>query len=66
MTIKELMNELQKYDSSLEVMTKKTEIFGNVGYVFSVHEDSFGFFGKDVPCVILSDEDDERKEGEAG
>lgn len=59
MTIKKLMDELQKYDPSLVVMTKKTEIFGNVGYVFSVHEDSFGFFGKDVPCVILSDEDNE-------
>jgi hypothetical protein len=40
----------------MEVMTKKTEIFGNVAYVNSVKEDSYGFFGKDIPCLLLTDE----------
>ena len=62
MTIKELREALSKYPDDMEVMTKKTEIFGNVGHVFSVRQDSYGFFGADVPCVLLTDEGDEEGE----
>lgn len=56
MTVKELKRILDTFDNDLEVMTKKTEIFGNVAYVNSVRKDSYGFFGQDVPCVLLTDE----------
>lgn len=36
MTVKELRDILKDFDDDVEVMTKKTEIFGNVGYVNSI------------------------------
>lgn len=56
MTVKELSDALKEFDDDVEVMTKKTEIFGNVGYVNSIKKDSYGFFGVAVPCVLLTDE----------
>lgn len=56
MTVKELHEILKDFDDDVEVMTKKTEIFGNIGYVNSVRKDSYGFFGTDVTCVLLTDE----------
>ena len=56
MTVKELRDALKDFDDDIEVMTKKTEIFGTVAYVNSVRTDSYGFFGVDVPCVLLTDE----------
>lgn len=62
MTVGELKEALNKYQDNMEVMTKKTEIFGNVGYVNSIRQDSYGFFGVEVPCVLLSDEFDESED----
>lgn len=56
MSVKELREILKDFDDDVEVMTKKTEILGNIGYVNSVRKDSYGFFGTDVPCVLLTDE----------
>ena len=56
MTVGELKAKLNKFDDNLEVMTKKTEILGNVGYVFGVSQDTYGLFGADIHCVIISDE----------
>ena len=56
MTVKELCDALKDFDDDVEVMTKKTEIFGTVAYVNSVRADSYGFLGVDVPCVLLTDE----------
>lgn len=56
MKVSEVIEELSKYPSDLEVLTKKTDICGNVGLVFSVRQDSYGFFGKDLPCVLITDE----------
>ena len=55
-TVKELKDELSKYPDDYSVMTKKTEITGNVGYINSIREDSYVFIGIDVPCVLLTDE----------
>ena len=60
-TVKELINILSKYPDDCIVMTKKTDL-GNVGYVHSVRKDTYGFFGADVPCVLLTDEFDVRGE----
>ena len=56
MTVKELREALSKFSDDMEVLTKKTELLGNVAYVNSVKKDSYGFFGTDVPCVLLTDE----------
>ena len=56
MKVKELKNILDTFEDDLEVMTKKTEFFGNVAYVNSVRKDSYGCLGHDVPCVLLTDE----------
>ena len=55
MTVKELREALDKFPDYMEVMTKKTELLGNVGYVNCITLDSYGFFGADIPCVLLSD-----------
>lgn len=65
MKVSEVIEKLSKYPSDLEVLTKKTDICGNVGLVFSVRQDSYGFFGKDLPCVLITDEiTDEEEEGD--
>ena len=56
MTVAELKEKLDRYPDDMEVMSKKTEIFGNIAYVNSVRQDSYGFFGVDTPCVLLTDE----------
>lgn len=56
MTVKELRDILEEFDDDVEVMTKKTEILGNVAYVNSVKKDSYGLLGADIPCVLLTDE----------
>lgn len=62
MKVKKLREALSKFPDEMEVMTKKTELFGNIGYIFSVRRDSYGFFGGDIPCVLLTDESDEEDE----
>lgn len=62
MTVKELRDILKDFDDDVNVMTKKTEIFGNIGDINSVRKDSYGFFGVDVPCVLLSDEFEPQKD----
>ncbi len=56
MIVKDLREALSNYPDDMEVLTKKTELFGNVGYVNSIKEDSYSFFGTDIPCVLLTDE----------
>lgn len=59
MIVKELIEELQKYPEDMEVMTKKTDFCGNIGNVFNVKQDSYGFFGADIPCVLLTYESED-------
>ena len=49
MTVKDLRKALNDYPDDMEVLTKKTEFFGNVAYVNSVREDSYGSLRIDVP-----------------
>ena len=56
MKLRELISLLEQHPDNMEVMTKKTEGLGNIGCVNSVKIDSYGFFGIDVPCILLSDE----------
>ena len=65
MNVKELREALSKFPDDMEVMTKKTEFFGNIAHVWSVRQDSYGFFGGSIPCVLLTDEGDEEESEEA-
>jgi len=56
MTVGELKEALNQFDDDLEVFTKKTEIVGNIGYVFNVKKDTYGFFGASLPCILLTDQ----------
>lgn len=56
MTVGELKEVLKQYDDNLEVFTKKTELLGNIGYIFRVKQDTYGFFGEDLPCILLTDQ----------
>lgn len=62
MKVKELREALSKFPDDMEVMTQKTELCGNVAYVFSVRQDSYGFFGDDILFVLLTDEFDDSEE----
>lgn len=62
MTVGELKEALKQYDDNLEVFTKKTEILGTIGYIFSAKQDTYGFFGADLPCILLTDQVEIREE----
>ena len=55
MTVKELIQELQKCPEDLEVFTKKTELVGTIGVSSNVHVGTYGFLGANMACVIISD-----------
>ena len=59
MTVKELRDALKDFDDDVDVMTKKTEIFGNVGEVNSVIPSEYAFFGVGIKCALLTDEYEE-------
>ena len=61
MKVKDVIEHLSKFDPEAEVLTKKTDI-GNVGYVRAVKGSSYGFFGKSIPCVLLTDERENEEE----
>ena len=54
-TVGELIKELEKYPKDLDVMTKKEDVFGTVGEVFSTKKDEYYFLGKPIPCVLIGD-----------
>lgn len=55
MTVKELIKELEKYDPDLEVMTKKEEVFGNIGAIYNTKLDEYSFFGNPIKYVLIGD-----------
>lgn len=55
MKVKELIKELEKYNPDLEVMTKKTEVFGTVGAIFHTKLGEYYFFGSPIECVLIGD-----------
>ena len=59
MTVNELREILKDFDGDLFVITKKTEILGNVGLVKSVRKDRFLCGPGEMSCVLITDEDAE-------
>lgn len=41
---------------------KKTDFVGNIGYIFSAKQDTYGFFGESLPCILLTDQVEVREE----
>lgn len=60
MTVGELKEALNQYDDNLEVFTKKTDFVGTIGYIYNVKKDTYGFFGADLPCILLTDQIEDR------
>lgn len=56
MTVKELIEQLSAMPDNYDVLTKKTELLGNVGEVVCVRIDEYASFGVSVPCVLITDE----------
>ena len=55
MTVKELREALNGYPDDMEVLTKKTEYFGNVGYINSIKEDCILILAPlHFRCLILT------------
>lgn len=65
MKVKELREILKDFDDDIEVITKKTEIVGNVGFVNSVRKNRY-FIGAELPCVLLTDELQRKYKNERG
>ena len=55
MTVKKLKEIVTQDPDGLEVITKKNNVCGNIGEIYNVKESSYGFFGEEVPCIILED-----------
>jgi hypothetical protein len=56
MILKDLIKKLQKLekkDPNLEVFLRMSNGIGNISHLEVVEDTTYGFFGKDVPCVIL-------------
>lgn len=57
MTVKQLIAALRKVeDKSQEVFFPQRKFIGNVTEVESIQESTYGFFGEDVSCIMLSGE----------
>lgn len=56
MTVKELIDQLSDMPDNYDVLTKKTELLGNVGEVVCVRIDKYARFGSAIPCVLITDE----------
>ena len=64
MTVGELKEALNQYDDNLEVFTKKTDFVGNIGFIYNVKKDTYGFFGASLPCILLTDQIVEKEDKE--
>lgn len=57
MTVKELIKKLKTQKGDKEVLFQfKPMPLGNCDHVSKVRKSSYGFFGKTIPCVMLTNE----------
>ena len=55
MKVKRLKKILNNLDDNLEVFIRNSyNIFGTIGELEQVEKSFYGFFGEDVPCLILN------------
>ena len=57
MKVKRLKELLNKVDDNQEVfIANSMNICGNISELDQIEETTYGFFGSDVPCIILTSE----------
>jgi len=57
MTVKELIKKLKSQKGDKEVLFQfRPYPTGNCDHVSKVRKDKYGFFGKEIPCVMLTNE----------
>jgi hypothetical protein len=56
MKVHELIKLLETLPNDVEVFYRSHHQTGNIKPVEVVKKDTYGFFGKDIPCVILDEE----------
>jgi hypothetical protein len=56
MKVRELIKLLQSLPEDVEVFYRSHHQTGNIKSVDRIEEDTYGFFGKNIPCVILDQE----------
>jgi hypothetical protein len=57
MTIKKLKEAIKDMPDDLDVFIRKNHITGNIEYAGVINMDTYGFFGKSVPCAIIEEAD---------
>jgi len=57
MTVKELIEKLKSQKGDKEVLFQFRQYpTGNCAHVSKVRKDKYGFFGKEIPCIMLTNE----------
>jgi len=52
--VKQLINKLKKADPEAEVFFEnRANPCGNINTVYFAKQETYGFFGKSIPCVII-------------
>ena len=53
MKVKTLLKKLKNTDPELEVFLRVSTLCGNISSLENVKRDTYGSFGKVLPCIIL-------------
>lgn len=53
MNIGELKAKIENLDDNLEVFIREQTLTGNIVELKDVSKSEYGFFGKDIECIIL-------------
>lgn len=57
MTVEDLIRKLETHKGDKEVLFKFELIpTGNCAHISTVKETTYGFFGKSIPCIMLTNE----------
>jgi hypothetical protein len=63
MTVKQLITALRKVkNKDQDVYFPQRKFIGNITEVEAIQESNYGFFGKSIPCIMLSGETPEEEE----
>lgn len=55
MKVSEVIEALSQLNPDADLMFDGSRGVGNLIEIYNIWEDEYGFFGKSLPCVILSD-----------
>lgn len=56
-TVGDLKEVLKKYDDELEIFIRNSvNPCGNIAAMCEIKDDTYGFFGESIPCLIIGSE----------